>query len=109
MRPGWRFVGQETITTACTHLESIHVTDTDSRECLPCVGLGDEWVELRMCMSCGTVGCCDDSKNRHATGHFHGTQHPIIRSLEPGGDWRYCYVDGTLVQEPLGFEPAADE
>ena len=106
MRQGWRFVGRETITTACSHLDQIRVTESDLHECPPCVELGDEWVELRMCMSCGTVGCCDDSPNRHATGHFRQTAHPIIRSLEPGGDWRYCYVDGTLVQEPLGFEPS---
>jgi len=102
MRPGWRFVGHETITTACTHLDRIRVTETDVDVCSGCVELGDEWVELRMCMTCGEVGCCDDSKNRHATAHVGATGHPIIRSLEPGGDWRYCYEDGTLVQEPLG-------
>jgi CPA2 family monovalent cation:H+ antiporter-2 len=95
MRPGWRFVSHETITTACQHLDQIRVSETDIDVCPPCV-------ELRMCMSCGSVGCCDDSKNRHATGHFGSSGHPIIRSLEPGGEWRYCYVDGTLVQEPLG-------
>jgi len=57
----------------------------------------DEWVHLRLCRTCGHVGCCDDSKNKHATKHFRKTKHPIIRSLEPGEDWRWCYVDEEIV------------
>jgi thioredoxin reductase (NADPH) len=54
---------------------------------------GDSWVHLRLCLSCGHVGCCDDSPNRHATKHFVHTQHPVIKSFEPREDWAYCYVD----------------
>ena len=58
--------------------------------------MGDTWVHLRMCLSCGHIGCCDDSKNRHATGHWHETGHPAIISFEPGERWRYCYEDDLL-------------
>jgi DNA integrity scanning protein DisA with diadenylate cyclase activity len=58
--------------------------------------MGDEWVQLRLCLSCGNVGCCDDSKNRHATAHFDSTRHPIIESIEPGEGWRWCYIDDIL-------------
>jgi uncharacterized UBP type Zn finger protein len=58
-----------------------------------CLRSGDTWVHLRLCMMCGHVGCCDQSKNRHATKHFHATGHPIIKSFEPGEDWGWCYVD----------------
>lgn len=67
--------------------------------CEECLALGDEWVHLRLCMECGHVGCCDDSKNRHATKHFHQTKHPVMRSLEPGERWGWCYAD------ELGFDP----
>jgi hypothetical protein len=60
--------------------------------CEDCVKMGGRWVHLRMCLQCGHVGCCDDSPNRHATGHFHATGHAVIRSAEPGEDWRWCYV-----------------
>jgi uncharacterized UBP type Zn finger protein len=58
---------------------------------------GDTWVHLRMRLICGHVGCCDQSPNCHATEHFHATGHPVIRSFEPGEDWRWCYVDEVLV------------
>ena len=61
--------------------------------CASCIATGDRWVHLRLCMTCGHVGCCDNSKNRHATGHFHATLHPIIQSYEPGEEWWWCYVD----------------
>jgi monovalent cation:H+ antiporter-2, CPA2 family len=102
LRRGWRYVREETISTACTHLDHIRVTGTDQRECPLCVATGDDWVQLRLCLSCGAVRCCDDSRNRHATAHFEQTSHPIVESLEPGEDWRYCYVDQTLVRPPLG-------
>ena len=78
----------------CVHLAKI---DRHARPhtngCEECLAMGDEWVHLRLCMTCGHVGCCDDSKNRHATKHFHKTKHPIIRSLEPGETWGWCFVD----------------
>ncbi|CAA9586501.1 MAG: Inner membrane protein, KefB/KefC family [uncultured Truepera sp.] len=77
----------------CTHTDQAHTVSPLTEGCEECLKLGDRWVHLRVCMSCGHVGCCDDSKNKHATGHFHGTGHPIIRSLERGEDWAYCYED----------------
>ena len=59
--------------------------------------MGDVWVHLRLCLTCGHVGCCDTSKNKHATKHFHQTQHPIMRSFEPGEGWGWCYVDEVML------------
>jgi CPA2 family monovalent cation:H+ antiporter-2 len=112
MRSGWRYVREETISTSCSHLDQIRVTETDVDFCRQCREAGLDWVELRLCLICGHVGCCDDSPDRHATAHFHESAHPLIRSLQPGEDWRYCYLDGTLVREPLGarrLAGAADE
>jgi uncharacterized UBP type Zn finger protein len=61
--------------------------------CEDCLRIGGTWVHLRMCETCGHIGCCDNSPNRHATAHFRETSHPIIRSAEPGEDWSWCYVD----------------
>lgn len=66
--------------------------------CEDCLAIGDSWVHLRLCLQCAQVGCCDNSKNRHATKHFHATKHPVIRSFEPGEDWRYCYIDDLFVE-----------
>ncbi|MGH3494818.1 MAG: UBP-type zinc finger domain-containing protein, partial [Sciscionella sp.] len=66
--------------------------------CAGCLELGeDDWVQLRMCLSCGYVGCCDSSQHQHATRHFEGSAHPVMRSMEPGQDWRWCYLDNRLV------------
>ena len=79
--------------SGCTHLESVkHVTPSGDG-CVECLAMGDTWVHLRLCLECGKVGCCDSSKNKHATKHFHATQHPIVRSLEPGEHWKWCYID----------------
>ncbi len=78
---------------ACTHMNQIKVRKTKVHVCEECVKLGDSWVHLRLCMICGSVGCCDDSKNKHATKHFNATKHPIMRSIEPGEDWGWCYID----------------
>src|SRR5215213_7115596 len=78
----------------CSHLFEIsNVTPKTPNGCEECLKIGDGWVHLRLCQTCGHVGCCDDSKNKHATKHFHSTNHPIIKSFEPGEDWGWCYVD----------------
>ena len=60
--------------------------------------MGDTWIHLRLCLTCGHVGCCDSSKNKHATKHFHATGHPLIESYEPGEDWAWCYIDEVVLQ-----------
>lgn len=85
--------------TACRHLDQIIVTTTPTRVCGECVSLGDDWVHLRLCLSCGHVGCCDSSKNRHASRHFRHTGHPLVRSIEPGERWIWCYVDELMPGE----------
>ncbi|GAA3655560.1 Na+/H+ antiporter [Nocardioides ginsengisoli] len=77
----------------CEHLASIQLMDPpDDLACPACLAEGTRWVALRMCLSCGNVGCCDSSPRRHATAHFRESQHPVMRSVEPGEDWRWCYV-----------------
>jgi uncharacterized UBP type Zn finger protein len=88
----------------CAHLDSIVVTDLPDPPlaCEECVKIDVGWVHLRMCLSCGKVGCCDNSPNRHATAHFHETAHPLIRSAEPDEDWLWCYVD----EVPIFYRPS---
>ena len=83
----------------CLHMEQIEITEPTKHKCEECVKLGDTWVHLRMCLSCGKVGCCDSSKNKHAIRHFKSTQHPLIRSIEPGEKWVWCYVDEMMSGE----------
>ncbi len=77
----------------CTHADQIQDVSPLSEGCADCVAQGDKWVHLRMCSTCGYVGCCDDSKNRHAGQHFHTTKHAIVASMVSGEVWRYCYID----------------
>ena len=79
--------------TRCTHQDAIRVLNAEVDGCEECLRSGDTWVHLRLCMSCGHVGCCDSSPNRHATRHAAATGHPIVGSIEPGEAWRWCYVD----------------
>ena len=81
------------MTTHCTHLEQIQEVTPGAKGCEDCLRTGDDWVHLRLCLTCGHVGCCDSSPNKHATKHFHTTQHPVIKSFEPGEEWGYCYPD----------------
>ena len=78
---------------ACTHMNQVKFKTTHTDTCEECVKMGDTWVHLRLCLVCGNVGCCDSSKNKHATKHFHETKHPIMRSIEPGEEWGWCFVD----------------
>ena len=75
----------------CSHIPAEPHAPT-SRGCGHCLAQGDTWVHLRVCLTCGQVGCCDSSKNRHATRHFHESGHAVMQSLEPGEDWRWCYA-----------------
>jgi len=78
------------------HLAKSHPVAPKSVGCQQCLALGDDWVHLRSCLSSGHVGCCDESKNKHATKHYRATHHPVIQSFEPGESWRWCYVDDIL-------------
>lgn len=78
---------------ACEHLNTIQSVTPSGRGCVECLQTGDRWVHLRLCLACGHVGCCDQSKNKHATKHFQSSGHPIIQSFERGEDWRWCFVD----------------
>ena len=84
--------------SSCSHTNQIHKVHPSGNGCKECLEMGDSWVHLRMCLTCGHVGCCDDSKNTHSKCHFHQTKRPIIQSFEPGEDWRWCYVDEMLLE-----------
>ena len=81
----------------CDHLGHVHPVRPSAPGCEECLKLGDEWVHLLLCLTCGHVGCCDSSKNKHATRHFHAVRHPVMRSLEPGENWGWCYVDQLML------------
>jgi len=83
----------------CTHLDQIRDVTPSAQGCEDCLKTGDRWVHLRICMICGHVGCCDNSKNKHATAHFHATGHPIIKSFQKGEDWMWCYVDEMEIEK----------
>jgi len=83
----------------CTHTDQISNPDPNSWGCEDCLAMGrEDWVHLRLCETCGHVGCCDQSPGRHATAHANTTSHPIIRSYEPGEDWFYCYADDAFFE-----------
>ena len=82
----------------CTHLDIIRDVKPSARGCEECLKIGSPWVHLRLCRTCGHVGCCDESKNKHATKHYHAVKHPIITSLEPGESWSWCYVDEVAME-----------
>jgi uncharacterized UBP type Zn finger protein len=85
------------VSQICTHLDQIVVARPDHvAGCEDCLKIGGRWVHLRVCRTCGHVGCCDSSPNRHATQHVHESGHPIVTSVEPGEDWSYCYVDEAM-------------
>ncbi|HEY1360562.1 MAG TPA: UBP-type zinc finger domain-containing protein [Thermoleophilaceae bacterium] len=79
----------------CTHLDQATLEQLPEAVdgCEDCLRSGGKWLHLRICLSCGHVGCCDDSPSRHASAHAHAAEHPIIHSLEPGEDWSWCYID----------------
>lgn len=91
----------------CTHFDGADPTPTPRTPagCEECLAGGGRWVSLRLCLACGHVGCCNDSPGRHAMGHYHQSEHPLVRSYEPGQDWWWCYVD-EVAFEVEGAPPA---
>jgi CPA1 family monovalent cation:H+ antiporter len=82
----------------CTHVEDlVDVEPLTPEGCAECLETGGTWVHLRLCLVCGHVGCCNSSPSKHATAHFNGTGHPVMRSFEPGEDWRWCFIDDQSV------------
>lgn len=86
---------------SCTHLDTTPLdawaVPVDVKGCPECIADGhSDWVHVRMCLTCGYVGCCDSSPRTHATRHYRETFHPVMRSIEPGEQWRWCYVDEQL-------------
>jgi hypothetical protein len=87
---------------ACSHLDHVQITQLPPSVdgCEECLAMGAPWLHLRICLECGHVGCCDDSPNRHATAHAEGSGHPLIRTLEPGEEWSWCYPDNLALMIP---------
>lgn len=90
---------------SCTHVSLTNDVQPSANGCEDCLRIGARWVHLRLCMSCGHVGCCDSSPNRHASTHWRETDHPVVRSFEPGDHWWWCYADELLFNVP-GAKPA---
>lgn len=82
----------------CKHIDQIRNVKPRTTGCEECLKMGDTWVHLRLCLTCGHVGCCDSSKNKHATKHYHSSHHAIMQSFEPGEDWKWCYIDEIEVE-----------
>jgi uncharacterized UBP type Zn finger protein len=88
---------QPSAATKCEHAVGLGEIVPSGAGCEECLNMGSTWVHLRVCMVCGHVGCCDSSRNKHATAHFHASGHPVMRSLEPGEEWGWCYVDKVVL------------
>jgi uncharacterized UBP type Zn finger protein len=98
------------VAVACPHADQIADVSPGLEVCESCIEIGGTWVHLRQCLTCGRTGCCDSSPNKHATAHQRQTGHPIIRSLEPGEDWTWCYGCGeTIRQGPDGVWEQVDQ
>ncbi|MBC8167772.1 MAG: UBP-type zinc finger domain-containing protein [Bryobacteraceae bacterium] len=82
----------------CKHLDQIREVEPSARGCEDCLKTGGHWVHLRLCLTCGHVGCCDSSPGKHATKHFRATNHPLIRSFEPGEEWVWCNIDKVFLE-----------
>jgi uncharacterized UBP type Zn finger protein len=97
-----RFAIQQFVDSSrgCSHTDQLRDVTRTSEGCEQCLARGDTWVHLRMCMTCGQVGCCDSSKNKHAHKHAEEAAHSIARSVEPGEEWMWYYFDETLVDAP---------
>jgi uncharacterized UBP type Zn finger protein len=90
------------IVSSCSHLDRVRITQLPAavEGCEDCLASGGRWLHLRICLECGKVGCCDSSPNRHARAHAHESGHPLIRSLEPGEMWSWCFLDDVALRLP---------
>jgi uncharacterized UBP type Zn finger protein len=96
-----RAVFQRSLATKeCGHLASVRSFTVASMSCPSCETEGSSWTKLRMCMTCGSIGCCDSSRLRHARSHFEATGHPVMRSIEPAETWAWCYPDEAFLSLP---------
>jgi uncharacterized UBP type Zn finger protein len=84
---------------ACPHVAEVRAVTPSADGCEDCLAIGDTWFHLRLCLMCGHMGCCDTSKNKHASEHFRDTGHAIVRSAQPGEEWAWCYVDEVFFEE----------
>ena len=91
------------MTLACRHLIGLKPVPPRGEGCEECLRTGSSWLHLRLCLSCGHVGCCDSSPGGHATVHFKRTGHPVIASYEPGEQWAWCYADEVDLEVPDPF------
>ena len=89
----------------CEHEMGIDQVPPRTPGCEECLETGMRWVHLRLCLTCGHVGCCDNTPGRHATRHFHQTSDPVVASWEPGARWAWCYVDQAEVDVPADADP----
>jgi uncharacterized UBP type Zn finger protein len=96
--PNAKLTDSQRNSNLCTHTGATKEVSYGEHVCPECVAQGDTWVSLRICMTCGHVGCCDSSKNRHARAHYESTHHPIIKTIEPGPDWAWCYPDDAYLK-----------
>ena len=93
---------------ACSHLDQVRAVAPRTPDgCEECLRSGSRWVHLRTCLTCGHVGCCDSSPNKHATKHWHRSGHPLVRSAEPGEDWAWCYADAAMLEPAPRARPDA--
>lgn len=89
----------------CEHARGLEPVPPRAQGCEECLRHGGKWLHLRLCLTCGHVGCCDSSPGKHATKHFHSTKHPVIASFEPRERWAWCYIDEVEMPAPGEFEP----
>jgi len=87
-------------TAPCEHLDGIENTEKPPGGCPACEASGDTWVHLRFCATCGQIGCCNDSRNKHAARHAATSGHPVIFSKEPREDWAWCFIDQVELELP---------
>ena len=94
--------------TTCTHLDTIEITELPEEVagCAECLEMGSPWCHLRICLACGQVGCCDSSPNRHASAHARDSGHVLLRSIQPGESWAWCFADQVMLPAvPVHGEP----